>query len=114
MIALLGLYSLAAYTAEQKTKEIGIRKTLGADVKDILGLLTGDFVVLVIVANVISIPVSFYILNRWLENFAYRVDIGWSAFFIGAVLVISVSIITISGQAIKAALTNPVEALRYE
>ncbi len=114
LIACLGLFGLASYTAAQRTKEIGIRKVLGASVAGILSLLSKDFVKLVVVANVIAWPVAWYAMNRWLQDFAYRINIGWWVFALAGSMALLVALLTVSTQAIKAALTNPVEALRYE
>ena len=113
-IACLGLFGLAAYTAEQRTKEIGVRKVLGSSVSGIVLLLSKDFLKLVLIAGIIAVPVSFYAMNNWLQDFAYHVGIEpWS--FVGAVAIaILIAFITISFQAIKAATANPVKSLRYE
>jgi putative ABC transport system permease protein len=115
LIACLGLLGLAAYAAERRTKEIGIRKVLGATVANLVELLSKDFVKLVLLANVIAWPFAWYAMNKWLQNFAYRIDISWWVFALvplGGTLMIA--LLTVSTQAIKAALANPVEALRYE
>lgn len=114
LIACLGLLGLATYTAEQRTKEIGVRKVLGADVASIVTLLSKDFVKLVLVAIVIATPVSWYAMNRWLEGFAYQVSVHWWTFAIAGVLAVVVALVTISFQSIKAALMNPVKSLRSE
>ncbi|MFC4874583.1 ABC transporter permease [Negadavirga shengliensis] len=114
LIACLGLLGLATYMAEQKTKEIGIRKVLGANVGSIVGLLSKDFVKLVLLAIVIATPVSWYVMNRWLEGFAYKIEIGWWVFPLAGIGALMVALLTISSQAIKAALANPVESLRSE
>ncbi len=114
MIACLGLLGLATYTAEQRTKEIGVRKVLGADVSSIVGLLSKDFIKLVLVAIVIATPVSWYAMNQWLEGFAYQVPVHWWIFGIAGVLAVVVALATISFQSIKAALMNPVKSLRSE
>lgn len=114
VVACSGLFSLAAFTMEQRTKEIGIRKVLGASVLNIVGLLSNEFVTLVLMANVIAWPVAYYAMNRWLRDFAYRVDIGMVVFVFAGVLALTIALATVSYQAIKAALSNPVEALRYE
>ena len=114
MIACLGLLGLATYTAEQRTKEIGIRKVLGADVRTIVGLLSRDFVKLVLVAILLATPVAWYGMNKWLEGFAYQVPIHWWIFGIAGALAVLIALITISFQAIKAALMDPVKSLRSE
>jgi len=113
-ISCLGLFGLAAYMAEQRTKEIGIRKVLGASVSQVWLLLSKDFIVLVIISCVIASPVAFYLLQHWLLKYDYRISIGPSVFIISAVMAIVITIITISFQAIKAAVANPVKSLRTE
>jgi putative ABC transport system permease protein len=113
-IACLGLFGLAVYTAEQRTKEIGIRKVVGASMASVAALLSKDFVKLVLVANLVAWPIAWYAMNRWLQGFAYRVEIGWWIFALAGGLALMIALLTISTQAIKAALANPVEALRYE
>jgi putative ABC transport system permease protein len=113
-IACLGLFGLAAYAAEQRTKEIGIRKVLGATVTGIVGLLSRDFLVLVLVAALIAFPFSWWAMHRWLQDFAYRIDISWQVFGLAAVLAVGIALATISWQALKAAWTNPVTSLRSE
>jgi len=113
-VAGLGLFGLAAFMAEQRTKEIGVRKVLGASVAGIVGLLSKDFIKLVLIANVVAWPVAYFAMNRWLQNFAYRLDLGWWVFALAGGLALVIALLTVSTQAIKAALANPVEALRYE
>jgi putative ABC transport system permease protein len=113
-IACLGLFGLAAYAAEQRTKEIGIRKVLGATVSNIVSMLSKDFLKLVLLASVIAFPVSWWVMNKWLQDFAYRIHVSWWVFVLATALAISIAIITVSFQAIKAALTNPVKNLRTE
>ena len=113
-VACLGLFGLAAFASEQRTKEIGIRKALGATVANIFGLLSREFLMLVIVANVVAVPIAYYIMNLWLSNFAYRTSIGWFTFFLSAFLAVMISLCSISMQSIKAAIANPVDSLRYE
>jgi putative ABC transport system permease protein len=114
LIACLGLLGLASFMAERKTKEIGIRKVLGASVDSILALLSKDFVKLVLLANLIAWPIAYYTMSRWLQNFSYRIDISWWVFLLAGGLVLLIALLTVSTQALKAALANPVEALRYE
>jgi len=114
IIACLGLLGLAAFTVAQRAKEIGIRKVLGASIQHILILITKDFIWLVIIAFFIAAPIAWWGVNKWLEDFAYRVDIHWWAFSISGVLAIVVAICTVSFRAIKAALANPVKSLRTE
>jgi len=113
-IACLGQLGLAAYMIEKRTKEIGVRKVLGASVSSVVALLSKEFVVLVTLANVIAWPVGAYAMNLWLENFAYRTDIGLWTFVQAGVLALFIALLTVSVQAIRAALANPVGSLRYE
>jgi putative ABC transport system permease protein len=113
-IACLGLFGLASFTAEQRTKEIGIRKALGASVSSIVMLLSKEFLLLVGVANLIAWPVAYYAMNRWLQDFAYRIELEPGVFALGGVLALGIALLTVSAQAIKAARANPVDALRYE
>lgn len=114
LIACLGLFGLASFTAEQRTKEIGIRRVLGASVSGIVALLSGDFLRLVLLANVIAWPLAWYGMHRWLQDFAYRIQLSWWIFILAAVLALFIALVTVSFQAVKAALTNPVTALRNE
>jgi putative ABC transport system permease protein len=113
-IACLGLFGLATFIAEQRTKEIGIRKVLGANVSTITALLSKDFVRLVIIAIVIASPLAYYFMDKWLEAFAYRIVIQWWVFVAAGILVILIALFTVSFQAIKTALMNPVNSLRSE
>ncbi|MFD2600290.1 ABC transporter permease [Sphingobacterium corticis] len=113
-ISCLGLFGLATLTAFQRTKEIGVRKVLGASVSGIVGLLSKDFVKLVLIAIIIASPIAWWAMNKWLEDFAYRIDIQWWMFALAGVLAIAVALLTISYQAIRAAITNPVNSLRDE
>ncbi|HEX8332210.1 MAG TPA: ABC transporter permease [Segetibacter sp.] len=114
LLACLGLFALSAFELVKRTKEIGIRKVLGATVTNIVGLLAKDFLKLIIIAMVIAFPVAWFVTNKWLEDFTYRVSIGWWMFAIAATLVLFIALFTISVQAIKAALANPVKSLRTE
>jgi putative ABC transport system permease protein len=115
IIACLGLFGLAAYAAEQRTKEIGIRKVLGANVSTLVGMLSKDFIKLVLIAIVISVPLAWWFLQTWfLDGFAYRQNIQWWVPAVAAVAAIAIAFITISFQSVKAALTNPVKSLRSE
>lgn len=114
LISCLGLFGLASFTAEQRTKEIGVRKVLGASISDILTMLSTNFLKPVIIALLIAIPVSQYIMQRWLNDFIYRIDIEWWVYALAGLLAILIAVITISFQSIKAAMTNPVESLRTE
>ncbi len=113
-VACLGLFGLATFTAEQRTKEIGIRKVLGASVAGVVALLSKDFLKLVLIAFIIASPIAWFVMNKWLEDFAYRIDISAWVFVIAIVLAVVITIVTISFQAIKAALANPVNSLRTE
>jgi ABC-type antimicrobial peptide transport system permease subunit len=113
-ISCLGLFALAAYMAENRTKEIGVRKVLGASVSAITTLLSKDFLKLVFVAFVIASPVAWWLINHWLQNFSYRVGFSWWIFALTGVLSILIALATVSYQAIKAALMNPVKSLRSE
>jgi putative ABC transport system permease protein len=113
-IACLGLFGLASFIAEQRTKEIGVRKVLGASVQQIILLLSKDFTKLVTIAFAIAAPVAYFAMNKWLQDFAYRTDLSPAIFALAGVLALLIAWLTVSYQAIKAALTNPVEALRYE
>ncbi|MDJ1496778.1 ABC transporter permease [Cytophagaceae bacterium DM2B3-1] len=113
-IACLGLYGLAWFVAEQRTKEIGIRKVLGATVSSIVVLLSRDFIKLVIIAMLIATPIAWYGMHQWLQDFAYHIDIQWWIFVLAGLLAISIALFTVSFQSIKAALTNPVKSLRNE
>jgi putative ABC transport system permease protein len=114
LIACLGLFGLATYMAEQRTKEIGIRKVLGASVSGIVQMLSKDFVKLVLIACVFAIPLAWWGTSEWLQNFAYRVSIGWWVFAAAAVIALIIAVLTVSSQAVKAALSNPVKSLRTE
>lgn len=114
LVACLGLLGLASYTAQNRTREIGVRKVLGATVPGIVGLLSKDFVILVAVAFAVAVPVSWIILSRWLSGFAYRVELGPGVFAIALVAVLAVAFLTISSQALRAATADPVKSLRYD
>jgi len=113
-IACLGLFGMVAYAAEKRTKEIGIRKTLGSSVTQIVSLLSKELILLVLIANVIAYPLAYFSIVQWLNDFPYRMDISVSTFIVSTLLALAISLLTISYQAIKAAMTNPVDSLRYE
>ena len=113
-VACLGLFGLAAFTAVQRTKEIGIRKVLGASVSSIIVMLSKEFTKWVLLANIIAWPIAWYAMNKWLQNFAYRIEIGWWTFILAGALALVIALLTVSYQAIRAATTNPVDSLRYE
>ncbi len=114
IIACLGLFGLATFNAEKRTKEIGVRKVMGAGVGQIVYRLTMDFLKLVGVAILVSIPLGWYVMGKWLEDFSYRIEIGWWVFILAALLALIISIVTVSYQSIKAAIVNPVKSLRTE
>lgn len=114
IISCLGLFGLATFTAEQRTKEIGIRKVLGASVYGVVALLSKDFLKLVVIAVIIASPLAWYVMNKWLQNFAYQTSIGWQVFALTTFIAVFISFATISFQAVKAALANPVKSLRTE
>jgi putative ABC transport system permease protein len=113
-ISCMGLFGLAAFVAEQRTKEIGIRKVMGATVTDIVTMLSKDFVRLVVLAILIASPIAWYFMHRWLQDFAYRIPISWWIYAIAGACAIGVALLTVSYQAFRAATTNPVESLRTE
>jgi len=114
LISCLGLFGLAAFAAERRTKEIGIRKVLGASVAGITGLLAKDFIKLVLIAIVIASPLAWWGLQKWLQDFAYQIKIQWWMFAIAGLIAVVIAFLTVAGQAVKAALTNPVKSLRSE
>ncbi|MFL5738904.1 MAG: ABC transporter permease [Flavisolibacter sp.] len=114
LIACLGLYGLISYTIFQKTKEIGIRKILGASASQITVMLSGNFLQLVFLASLISIPAAWYIMSKWLENFAYRINLSWWLFTSACLIVLLIALLTISVQSVKAAISNPAKSLRTE
>jgi putative ABC transport system permease protein len=114
IIACMGLFGLATFTAEQRTKEIGIRKVLGASVSQIVAMLSKDLLKLIAVAFVISSPIAWYVMHKWLEDFAYRIDMDWWVFGLAGVVALFIALFTVSFQSIKAALANPVKSLRNE
>jgi putative ABC transport system permease protein len=114
IIACLGLFGLATYAAEQRNKEIGIRKVLGANVSNIVGMLSADFIKLVIISILIASPLAWWAMSKWLQGFAYRIAVEWYLLAIAGGMAVLVAFATISVQSIKAALANPVESLRSE
>jgi putative ABC transport system permease protein len=113
-IAALGLFGLALFMVEQRTKEIGVRKVLGASVGNIFLLVSKDFAILVIFANLFAWPISYLLMRKWLQTFAYRISIQPWIFVLAAVIAFAIALLTISFQAVKAAVANPVDSLRYE
>lgn len=114
LISCLGLFGLAAFDTERRTKEIGIRKVLGADIKSLIALLSKDFLKLVAIAILVASPVAYYLMQNWLQDFVYRVDISWWIFIAAGAVALLIALLTISFQAIKAAMANPVKSLRTE
>jgi ABC-type antimicrobial peptide transport system permease subunit len=113
-ISCFGLFGLISFTAEQRTKEIGIRKVLGASVGSVVRLLSKEFVILVVLANIIAWPVAYFVMTKWLKNFAYRTEIGLVTFLFSGMAALAIAMLTVCYQSIKAALANPVDSLRYE
>ncbi|MBN8787760.1 MAG: FtsX-like permease family protein, partial [Terrimonas sp.] len=114
IIACLGLFALSAFMAEQRNKEIGIRKVLGASVAGITTMLSKDFVKLVLLAIVIATPIAWWAMTKWLQDFAYRIEVSWWMVALAALISIVIALITISFQSVKAAVVNPVKSLRTE
>jgi putative ABC transport system permease protein len=114
IVGCMGLFGLAAFSAEQRTKEIGIRKVLGANVLSIVGLLSKNFLMLVLIASLIAFPIAWWAMNNWLKDFPYRVTISWWVFGIAIIAALAIALLTVSFQSIKAAITNPVRSLRAE
>ncbi|WP_349675751.1 ABC transporter permease, partial [Winogradskyella sp. UBA3174] len=114
LISCLGLFGLAAYTAEQRSKEIGIRKVLGASVSGLVKLLSKDFLKLVGISILIAIPMAWYGMDSWLQDYAYRIEIDWRIFLVAGVVALLIALVTVSFQAVKAALANPVDSLKTE
>jgi putative ABC transport system permease protein len=113
-ISCLGLFGLATFTAAQRIKEIGIRKVMGASVNEIVVLLSKDFLKLIVMALVIAVPASYFGMQNWLQDFAYRIPIDWTVFVVAGGISLLIAFLTISFQTIKAAMGNPVESLRTE
>ena len=114
LLSCLGLFGLISYAATQRTREIGIRKVLGASVPDISGLLTRDFLILILVAAFIALPLATYLSGRWLENFAYRIEISWWMYLLAVLAALTVALLVVGVRALRAATANPAEALKYE
>jgi putative ABC transport system permease protein len=113
-ISCLGLFGLASYTIEKRTKEIGIRKVLGASVPKITSMLSLEFLKWVVLANVIAWPVAWYFMGQWLDNFVYRIDLNWWIFLLAAMIGLVLALLTVIFQSTKAAVSNPIDSLRYE
>lgn len=114
IIACLGLYGLTSFLATQRTKEVGIRKVLGASVRNIFYIISKEFLILVVISNIIAFPIAYFMMTNWMQNFAYRTSIGILAFVVSALLSLAVALITVSYQSIKSAMTDPADALKYE
>ena len=114
LIACLGLFGLATYMGEQRTKEIGIRKVLGASARDVVQLLSKNFLWLLLIGNLVAWPIGYIAMNRWLEDFAFRIDIGAGIFVMTGAVALVLVVISVGGQALRASLANPVDAIRYE
>jgi hypothetical protein len=113
-ISCLGLFGLASFTIERRTKEIGIRKVLGASAPGIVRLVSKEFIILVAISNLIAWPLAFYGTKKWLQNFAYHIDLSWLIFVISGLLALLIAVMVVSFQSLKVAVMNPVESLRYE
>jgi putative ABC transport system permease protein len=113
-IGCLGLYGLITFSIEQKIKEIGVRKVLGASISQIVYMLSKEIIICIVIANIVALPVSWYWMNKWLQDFAYRININWWAFVLSGGIALVIALATVSFQAVKAALANPVDSLRYE
>ena len=114
MISCLGLFGLVSFVAEQRTREIGIRKVFGASISGVVALLSKDFLKLVILAFLIACPVSWFFMHRWLENYTYRANLSWWMFVLAGLLALFIALVTLSFQSIRAAIANPVKSLRTE
>jgi ABC-type antimicrobial peptide transport system permease subunit len=114
LISCLGLFGLASFVAEQRTKEIGIRKVLGASVINVWRMLSQDFVLLVFISSFIAVPIAYYFISHWLQQYEYRTEISWWIFIVSVIGAVVVTLLTVSYQAIKASLMNPVKSLRSE
>ena len=113
-IGCLGLFGLAAFMAQKRTKEIGIRKVLGADVRRIVALLSREYLLVIVISNLIAWPLGYFIMNNWLDTFSYRINIAWYIFLLAGSITVLVALVTVSYQSLKAAFSNPIKALRYE
>jgi putative ABC transport system permease protein len=113
-VACLGLFGLSVFTTEVRTKEIGIRKVLGATVTGISLMLSKQFIRWVLIANLFAWPIAYYFMNKWLQDFAYRIEISWWVFVLSGGIALMIALLTVSWQAVRAASANPVESLRYE
>ena len=114
LISCLGLFGLISFMAEQKKKEIGIRKVLGASVSTVVKMLTKDFIILITVALIIATPLAYYLMENWLQDFTYRISISWWVFLLAGIVTMAITLLTVSIEAMKAATANPVNSLRTE
>ncbi|HVX26200.1 MAG TPA: FtsX-like permease family protein, partial [Parafilimonas sp.] len=114
IISCLGIFGMASFMAEQRTKEIGVRKVLGASVLNVWGLLSKEFIVFVLIAFCIAIPIAYYFMHHWLENYSYRTELSWWIFAATGLGALLITLLTVSFQSIKAAIANPVKSLRTE
>ncbi|MCB0562471.1 MAG: FtsX-like permease family protein, partial [Phaeodactylibacter sp.] len=114
LIACLGLFALAQFNLERRTKEIGIRKVLGASVSQVVMVLSGEFLWRILAANLVAWPLAYWVIDKWLENFAYQIDIGVGSFMIAGFAALLIALLTVGFQSLRAARANPVEALKYE
>jgi putative ABC transport system permease protein len=114
IIACLGLFGIASFSAGQRTKEMGIRKVLGASVAGIVSLISREYIILVLIANLVAWPAAWFLMNRWLSGFAYRTDIGIGTLFIIGVFSALVALLTVGYKALQVARANPVDAIKYE
>lgn len=114
LIACLGLFGLSAFSAEKRSKEIGIRKILGADISSILGLVSKEFLQLILISFLIAVPVAYIVMQQWLQEFTYRTEIGITVFALAGIGTLLIALLTVSWQSLKAALMNPVDSLRSE
>ena len=114
LIACMGLFGLTMFTASNRTKEIGVRKVMGASVSSIVRLLNFESIKLILIASLLGIPLSWYLINKWLDGYAFKIDLEWWMFLTPVFIVMFLSLITISYLTIKAAIANPVKSLRYE
>jgi putative ABC transport system permease protein len=114
IISCLGLIGLSSYMAVQRTKEIGIRKVLGASLLSIISMLSVDFIKLILVASMLSLPIAYFAMQNWLEAYAYRIPLGWVLFAVPIVVILLIAAFTMSFQIIKTAMTNPADTLKYE
>jgi len=114
LIASLGLFGLASFTAERRTKEIGIRKVLGSSASGVLVLLNKEYMKLVVLSNIIAWPVAYFLMRNWLQNFAFRTNLSIGLFLLSAIMVLAIALLSVSFNSWKAAISNPIDSLRYE